>query len=81
MEVTLVAPPKYMVTTQTIRQKQGKEALRKALETMGEKARDLGPCFEVLEMPNEEMSNEASQTDKRSVLLDNAFEDSSDEEL
>lgn len=81
LEVTLVAPPKYMVTTQTVKQKQGKEALKKALETMGEKARELGLCFEVLEMPSEELSNETSQTDKRSVHLDNAFEDSSEEEL
>lgn len=49
-----------MIQTQTIRQKEGKEALKLALERIGKRAEELGAKFEVLEFPNEEFSPEES---------------------
>ncbi len=32
LEITVIAPPKYMIVTNTIKYKQGKEILKKSLE-------------------------------------------------
>ena len=54
-----------MIQTQTIRQREGKEALKKCLEQIQTKSEQLDAKFEVLELPNEEASPEDSQMDKK----------------
>jgi hypothetical protein len=54
-----------MVQTHTIKQKEAKEALKSCLEQISLKSEELKAKFEILELPNEEISPEDSYLDKK----------------
>lgn len=68
-----------MITTVTTKQKLGKEVLRKSLDLIYAKAKELNLAFEIIDMPSEEISNETSHTEKKSLLLENPFDDTDNE--